>query len=160
MPVKQTWEQQLGDDRAHAYRLFFVLGRDLFEVLAKELLDECQLEITWYDVLLQLDESPEARMRMTDLAAAVVITRGGLTKLVDRMEAAGLVRRMPSAADRRVVEIELTKAGSDRFEAAARVHRRGIVEHFVNHITEDEARVMLAALERVRANLDEAPQPA
>ena len=153
MPVKQTWEEQLGSPGAHAYRIFFEVSRDLFEVLSAELLSECQLEITWYDVLLHLDESATGRMRMTDLAESVVITRGGLTKLIDRMEAAGLVERIPSHTDRRATEVALTPEGLRRFQAAAVVHRRGIVEHFIAHVSEQEADAITAALGRVRAAL-------
>lgn len=153
MPVKQTWEERVGDPRAHAYRVFFELGRDLFEVLSAELVAECQLNITWYDVLVHLDESPTDRMRMTDLAESVVITRGGLTKLIDRMAEAGLVERTPSLTDRRATDIAVTLEGARRFEAAAIVHRRGIAEHFMKHIGEEEAVALIAALTRVRAAL-------
>jgi len=159
MPVKHTWEEQISDPRAHAYRTFFEASRELFDVLSAELISECQLDITWYDVLLHLDESPTGRMGMTDLAESVVITRGGLTKLIDRMEAAGLVERIPSPSDRRAKEIALTPEGRKRFQAAAVVHRRGIVRHFMEHVKEREAGTIIAALARVRAALAPASPP-
>ena len=158
MPVKQTWEERSGDPRAHAYRLFFELSRDIFDVLSRELIDECELDISWYDVLLHLiDECPEERMRMSDLAEAIVITRGGLTKLIDRMVSAGLVERIASSADRRTVEVVPTVEGERRFHEASIVHRRGITNYFIDRITEPEAQVLLGALGRVMSGL---PVPA
>src|SRR5262245_59727794 len=66
--------------------------------------------LAWYDVLWALERVPRGRVRMHELADAVVITRSNLTRLVDRLEAAGLVRRDRCCADRRGAEAVLTDA--------------------------------------------------
>jgi hypothetical protein len=68
--------------------------------------------LPWYEVLATVAEAPEEQMRMGDLAEALVITRGGLTKLVDRLVKAGLLERVFCATDRRVSYAALTPAGS------------------------------------------------
>jgi MarR family 2-MHQ and catechol resistance regulon transcriptional repressor len=69
--------------------------------------------LPWYEVLATVAEAPEEQMRMGDLAEALVITRGGLTKLVDRLVKAGLLERVFCATDRRVSYAALTDAGRD-----------------------------------------------
>ncbi|HEX3608867.1 MAG TPA: MarR family transcriptional regulator [Solirubrobacterales bacterium] len=69
--------------------------------------------LPWYEVLATVAEAEEERMRMGDLAEALVITRGGLTKLVDRLVKAGLLERVFCATDRRVSYAALTPAGRD-----------------------------------------------
>jgi DNA-binding MarR family transcriptional regulator len=69
--------------------------------------------LPWYEVLAAVAEAPEQRMKMGDLAEALVITRGGLTKLVDRLVKAGLLERTFCESDRRVSYATLTPAGRD-----------------------------------------------
>jgi DNA-binding MarR family transcriptional regulator len=69
--------------------------------------------LPWYEVLAAVSEAPEERMKMGDLAEALVITRGGLTKLVDRLVKAGLLERTFCETDRRVSYATLTPAGRD-----------------------------------------------
>ena len=117
--------------------------------LDRELQAEEGLSLAWYDVLLHLDEVPGRRLRMTDLAAAVVISKSGLTSLVDRMEEAGLVAREPDPDDRRAIAVALTAAGRERFAQAAKVHRRGIREHFSDHLTAEEGQRLVDSLARL-----------
>jgi DNA-binding MarR family transcriptional regulator len=120
------------------------------ELLEAELEAEAGLPMTWYDVLLHLHERPGGRCRMGELAEAIVLSRSGLTTVVDRMEEAGLLQRRLVPGDRRAVDVALTAAGRRRFAAAAAVHRRGIDEHFVSHLSTAEGRALARALERVR----------
>ena len=109
------------------------------------------LPLTWYDVLLALVEAPERRLRLHELARRVVLSRSGLTRLVDRLEAAGLLHREPDPTDRRGAFAVLTEAGRDALRRTWPAYAAGIMEHFARHLTEDEARVIAAALERVRS---------
>ncbi len=112
------------------------------------------LPLTWYDVLLQLDEAPSHRLRMQALAEAVVLSRSGLTRLVDRIEAKGLLRREHSKEDRRGTFAVLTEAGRATLERARPLHRRGIQEHFSQHLSERDIRALYQAISKVRrANL-------
>jgi DNA-binding MarR family transcriptional regulator len=106
--------------------------------------------LSWYDVLIELREAPGFRLRQRDLARSVVLTRSGISRLVDRLEAAGLVRREPNPADRRGDLIVLTEAGRAALRRTWPAYARGIAEHFARHVRVDEARVLTAVLERVR----------
>jgi DNA-binding MarR family transcriptional regulator len=113
--------------------------------------------LTWYDVLIELLEAPDHRLRQRDLARSVVLTRSGISRLIDRLAAAGLVRREPNPADRRGDLIALTEAGRAALRRTWPAYARGIAEHFARHVRADEAPVLTAALERVRAAA--APDP-
>lgn len=102
-----------------------------------------------YTVLRTLAEQPSRRMRMTDLARAADYTPGGLTRLVGRHEAAGLVRRVPSPDDGRGAVAELTGAGRRTFVRARRTHLAAVQRHFLDRCTPQELAVMVAVWERV-----------
>ncbi len=107
--------------------------------------------LTWYDVLVALWEAPDHRLRLHDLARAVVLSRSGLTRLVDRLESTGLVRREPAPADRRGALAVLTAEGRAAQLRAWPVYARGIAHHFGCHLSDEEARMLADALGRVRA---------
>jgi DNA-binding MarR family transcriptional regulator len=125
-----------------------LLGR-----LVDELKQEFGTPVTWYDVLLHLDDVEGGRRRMGDLAEAVVLSKSGLTTVVDRMEAAGLVRREVPSGDRRSIDVVLTDEGRRRFARLRAFHRAGIDRHFCSHITDAEAEQLIAVLGRLRAAL-------
>ena len=87
---------------------------------------------------------------MNELAGRILFSKSGLTRVVDRMEEAGLVRRERPADDRRVVEVFITPAGLETLQAARVVHRRGVQEHFMQHVDERELAALAHALENVR----------
>lgn len=138
------------DVRQLAWRELVETHGELFGRLADELLDEVGMPVSWYDVLLHLSDVEGGRRRMTDLARAVVISKSGLTTLVDRLAETGLVRREVPPEDRRAVDVVMTDAGRERFRAARHAHRRGIERHFCAKISDDEARTLLDILGRIR----------
>ena len=87
---------------------------------------------------------------MHELAGAIVISNSGLTRIVDRMQEAGLVRRRTAPGNRRAVEVRLTPAGRARYAEAAAVHERGIDEHFVRHLDQGDGQLLLDALTRIQ----------
>ena len=119
--------------RAHAY----VISR-----LEADLLSERQPPLAMYDVLVQLVEAPENRLRMTELAGAVLLSRSGLTRLVDRMVSEGYVRREPSPGDARGVYAVLTVAGVSALRRASRTHLRGVGEHVVDQLDDEELQAL------------------
>ena len=131
----------------------------LVDVLGRELERETGLPLTWYDVLVQLSVAPEGRARMQDLAGAVVLSKSGLTRLVDRMEAAGLVARVSCPSDRRGTFAQITPAGSRALEEARPTHHRGIEEHFARHLGERELTALRRATEKLSTALGVAPLP-
>ena len=95
---------------------------------------EHQLPLAWYDVMVQLVEAPERRLRMTDLAGAVLISRSGLTRLVDRMVADGLIRRAPAPDDARGTFACLTDEGYDRLRTATTTHLQGVAGYVIDRM--------------------------
>ena len=90
--------------------------------LERELAASCDLSVQWFDVLMRLVRTPGHRLRMSDLAAQTTLTASGLTRAVDRLEAAGLVRRETCPSDRRGSFAVLTEAGEARIGTAIPVH--------------------------------------
>ncbi|MCZ2109726.1 MAG: MarR family transcriptional regulator [Dehalococcoidia bacterium] len=132
-----------------AWRAFLEAHARVTTILSQELEDERDLPLSWYDVLVQLEERPGHRLRMTELAGAVLLSKSGLTRLVDKMCSHGLVVREPDPGDRRGTFVTLTAEGYERLQDAAPVHMRGIVEHFGRYMSDSEAKVMGEALWRV-----------
>ena len=105
--------------------------------------------LAWYDVLWEIRRAPARRIRMAELAASLTISRGGLTKLADRLENAGLIRREPADDDGRGLYAVLTAEGNTLLRRMWPVYSRALRETFVSTITKDEAAVIAAALGRV-----------
>lgn len=112
------------------------------DALAEELERDAELPLAWYDVLIQLNNARDGRLRMQDLASAIVLSKSGLTRLVDRMERAGLVARETCPSDRRGTFAQLTPAGRKRFRAAAPGHVRAVAQHFTAHLSDQQLAVM------------------
>ena len=132
-------------ERIDVWRRFLRAHAHLVDVLGEELERACGLPLTWYDVLVNLHAAPCGELRMNDLARAVLLSRSGLTRLVDRMEAAGYVERRACPSDRRGSLAALTPAGRDALRNAAPVHLRGVAEHFLDKLDDED----VAALARV-----------
>ncbi|GJF27758.1 hypothetical protein KNE206_04580 [Kitasatospora sp. NE20-6] len=115
---------------------------------------ECGLSHTMFEVLLMLARANGAAVLQRELAEGLTLTSGGTTRLVDRMEDAGLVRRVPSAADRRATLVQVTAHGAEAFRAAAVVHARIVGRLFLDPVAEAGRPGLFAAL----AAIVEAPQ--
>ena len=135
--------------RLAAWRAFLNAHASVVAAIERELAAQRFVPLTWYDVLVALWEAPEHRLRLHELARAVVLSRSGLTRLVDRLEGAGLLRREPCADDRRGVYAVLTPEGEATLRRTWPVYARGIVAHFSRHLSDDEARTLAEALGRV-----------
>ncbi len=140
--------------RMEAWRSLLRAHAALLETMARELEEERQLPLTWYEVLLRLNGAPDRRLRMSDLARSVLLSRSGLTRVVDKMVEVGLVARVSCATDRRGFFAALTPAGRARLRGAAPVHLRGIDQHFGARLSDEEAKAIGAALGRVADDLD------
>ncbi len=122
----------------HSWRTFLRAHARLVRVLETELVAEHPITLGAYDVLVQLAEAPERRLRMAELADAVLLSRSGVTRLVDRLEVAGMVTRERFDGDGRGVVAVITTKGVDTLRAAARTHLAGVVRHFVEHFDREE----------------------
>ena len=132
-----------------AWRLLLEAHANVTELLERELAAERGLPLTRYDVLLNLAEAPGGRLRMQELSASVLLSKSGLSRLVDRMVEAGLVRRERCEDDRRGWFAVLTDQGRSALRRAAPVHLRGIHEHFTRHLDPEEVEALTAALTKV-----------
>lgn len=121
----------------------------LVGVMERELVEARGLPLSWYEVLMRLRAAPEGGLRMQDLAGAVLLSKSGITRLVDRMEHAGLVRRVACPSDRRGTLAVITDEGRAVFRKAMPVHLRSIQEHFARHLSADDARTLERLLRRV-----------
>ncbi|HEX2767163.1 MAG TPA: MarR family transcriptional regulator [Candidatus Limnocylindria bacterium] len=143
------------DPRLAAWRAFLLTHARLIRTLERELQDEQDLALTDYDVLVQLAAAEERRLRMSDLADRLLLSRSGATRLVDRLVADGLVERVTCESDRRGQWAQLTDAGMQRLRAATPTHLRGVAEHFVDRLEAQELGELLRMLERILT-----PEPA
>jgi DNA-binding MarR family transcriptional regulator len=135
-----------------AWRTFLTCAFALIDILDAELQAECGLSLRWYDVLVQLEEA-EHPVRMNELASRILASKSGLTRVIDRMEEAGLVRRERPEHDRRVIEVVLTDEGSAALRAARVVHRRGIYQHFASQLDERAVAGLSRQLGKVSAHV-------
>jgi DNA-binding MarR family transcriptional regulator len=115
--------------------------------LDRELQAAHQLPLAWYDVLLELNYGPNRRLRMSELGDRVTLSRTRVSRLVDEMSLAGLVRRDANPDDRRSAYAVLTTQGRNVFRQAAPTYLAGIDRHFGDAMT-------LAELTTIRNGLD------
>ncbi|MBP2320740.1 DNA-binding MarR family transcriptional regulator [Kibdelosporangium banguiense] len=132
-----------------AWRAFLRSHAKVTRCLEAELLAEQRLSLGAYDVLAQLAEAEDQRLRMAELAEAVLLSRSGVTRLVDRLERAGLVIRERVDGDGRGVVARLTPAGANRLGIAARTHLAGVVRHFVELLDEQELATIAQLTQRI-----------
>jgi DNA-binding MarR family transcriptional regulator len=136
------------DWRVAVWRSFLRAHANVLRELERELAD-AGLPLGWYDVLLQLAEAPGRRLRMADLADRVLLSRSGLTRLVDRLQAEGLVDRAPSPDDARGTYTVQTAQGLARLRDAVPVHLGGVQRHWLSRFSDDELRTLKDLLGRL-----------
>lgn len=138
-------------ERLAVWRQFLEAHAVVVGALEAELDEARGLPLAWYDVLVALQETPDHRLRMQDLARRVLFSRSGLTRLVDRMVDAGYVARERCADDRRGTYAVLTGVGAQCLRDASGVHLRGVRDHFARHLDADDVAALSAALGRILA---------
>jgi DNA-binding MarR family transcriptional regulator len=139
-------------DALVAWRVFFECALALPDILDAELNRAVGLSFRWYDVLVNLEED-EGGVQMNEIASRILASKSGLTRVIDKMEEAGLVRRERPADNRRVVLVSITPAGLDALHGARRFHRDGIRRHFTEHLSDAELTTLAATLEKVRGHV-------
>jgi DNA-binding MarR family transcriptional regulator len=142
-----------------SWRSFLRAHAEVTRKLEADLLAEHKMPLAWYDVMVQLVEAPDRRLRMTDLAGAVLISRSGLTRLVDRLVAEGLVRREPAPDDARGTFAVLTDEGYQRLRGATPTHLRGVAGYVIDRVTEQQLAAWGEACGLIAAGDDEAERP-
>ena len=143
------------DWRLSVWRGFLRTHSHLIKRLEQDLQTQHKIPLGSYDVLVQLAEAPGCRLRMSELAEAVLLSRSGLSRLVDRLQKDGLVLREPDPADARGLYTVLTDKGRDTLRDAARVHLAGVARLVLDRLSDAE----LEQLAALMARLDPTPTP-
>jgi DNA-binding MarR family transcriptional regulator len=126
------------DPRLGAWRSFIHAHARLIRRLDEELQDAHGLSLAEYEALLQLVNAPGRRLRMSVLAERVLLSRSGITRLVDRLVAAGFVERSACVSDARGAEAALTSMGLERLREASSTHMDGIQRYFLGLIPDPD----------------------
>ncbi|MBX7136092.1 MAG: MarR family transcriptional regulator [Fimbriimonadaceae bacterium] len=132
----------LGQVQKEAWVAVLVSTTMLMRKIEKDLSERGCMAIELYDVLLTLEHAPNRRMRMSDLADAVILSPSGITRLVDRLESLGYVFRHTCERDRRATYAILTPEGLAAREAAWPHYREAVQRHFGRHLTDEESAVV------------------
>jgi len=143
-PIKELAPEELG-----AWRGLLRIHSALVKALDAELLAAHSLPLTSYEVLINLQAAPGRRRRMAELADGVLLSRSGMTRLVDRLEREGLLERDACTDDGRGTFAVLTDKGEALLDEARRTHLDGVRERFLQHFEGDELRLLADYWERV-----------
>lgn len=138
-----------------AWRGFLETHARVIAVLEEDLRSRTGLPLTWYDVLVQLSEAG-GRLRMRELADRVLLSKSGLTRLVDRLCDHGYVSREPDPDDGRGTLAVLTDDGRRTLREAAPVHLRGIDRVFTGLLDSEEQETLIDVFTRIQARLPHA----
>ena len=136
------------DTREAWHRLLRVSSRVLRE-LDRSLDSKQRMMVSEFDVLITLDNAPDHRLRMTDLAQATMLSSGGMTRLVGRLEQRGLVRRDPDPDDARALQASLTETGRTSVARARITHDEVIANALGAHLTPRDVQILAGLLEKV-----------
>lgn len=132
------------DDRITAFGLFIEAYAAVFDAVERELAEATDLSGPEFGVLLRLARTPEHHLRMTDLAEGAGLSTSGMTRLVDRLETAGLVERATCPSDRRGLEAVLTAKGRKLVEKVVPAHLDSLQRHLVEPLGGDLDRLASA----------------
>jgi len=128
---------ELTDEALDAWRAFLTAHARVTRRISRDLTAEDLPDLGWYDLLWALRRSPQARLRVNELAREVVLSPTAMSRFVDRAVAAGVVAREPDPHDRRAQLVVLTDAGRALLRRMWPVYRRGIEEHFAAQLDVD-----------------------
>jgi DNA-binding MarR family transcriptional regulator len=140
---------ELAPEELAAWRGLLRVHSALVKALDAELLAGHELPLTSYEVLINLQAAPGRRRRMAELADGVLLSRSGMTRLVDRLEREGLLERDPCTDDGRGTYAVLTDKGEALLQRARRTHLDGVRERFLRHFEADELRTLADLWNRV-----------
>ena len=151
--VPDTESSRLTEREAAAWVGFLRSHATLVRDLDGTLSEAHGLPLSSFEVLLRLARAPEGRRRMSELAQSVLLSRSGVTRLVDRLEREGLVEREACPSDARGAFAVITEAGRARFDEAQRTHVNDVRQRFLSRFDEAEQ----AQLAQFWARLDDCP---
>ena len=147
--MQRTTAPSFSEVELDAWRGFLRTYATLVRELDEELTERHALPLSSYDVLVQLDEAPEGRLRMSHLADAVLLSRSGLSRLVTRLADQGLLERVECANDARGQFAAITDAGRERLAEARVTHRAGVREKFLDRLGDRDQRQLAKVWSRL-----------
>lgn len=139
---------KLTPERRHAWQLFFENARALNDLLDSNFERDYGIPPQWYDVLVHLEDNP-AGLRMNKLAERILYSKSGLTRVIDRMEHAGLVRRYRPDNDRRSIFVLQTPDGRQAMEHARPLIHAWIEQNFSRLLTDADIKALTRAFEKL-----------
>lgn len=122
---------QLNEAELQTWRAFLRAHSTMLRRISRDLVEADMPPLTWYDVLATLHDAPENRLHQVEIADRVLLSNSGLSRLIDRIEAKGLVKRVRCPSDRRALNVQLTDAGAEMLERMWPVYARGIADDFL-----------------------------
>ena len=148
-PAASAAQREFTETELGAWRGLLRVHSALVKALDAELEETHGLPLTSYEVLLYLYKAPEGRLRMAELADCVLLSRSGMTRLVDRLERDGLLVRDTCESDARGCFAVLTDAGEELLAKARATHLDGVRDAFLQHLGAEDMERLSAVWERV-----------
>ena len=145
----KTMAEMTDKEKTDTWQLFLETFALVMRNLERRVKDDQAIPSTWFDVLLHLHEALEGRLRIGELAETLVLTPSNATRLLDRLEEAGYIRREATREDRRAVFILLTEEGKAAFFDALPGNRRRVEEVFLRLLNDKDFRALHRALSKV-----------
>jgi DNA-binding MarR family transcriptional regulator len=146
---------RLDERELRAWRGLLKVHTAMVKALDADLEAQHGLQLSTYEVLMRVADEENERMRMCDLASSVLLSRSGLTRLVDRLAKEGLVERVACSDDARGAYAKLTPAGREKLAAARVTHLAGVRAFFLERFDERELELLGGAWDRVLASMPE-----
>jgi DNA-binding MarR family transcriptional regulator len=147
--LRTMTKEHLSEQHLAAWRAFLKAHATIINLIERDLAEAKRPPLSTYDVLIELYEASDHRLRMHELAERVVLSRSGLTRLVDRLEAEGLLIRDRCGTDRRGAYAVITEKGIEALQQTWPIYARGIAEYFAQWLTLEEAKLLELALSRI-----------
>ncbi len=143
-----------GDEKVVLFGLLLETNARMARDLGAELEATCALPLAWFEVLLQLRQAPDGRLKMSQIADAIVHSTGGTTRLIDRLEEASLVERQLCPTDRRAIHVAITAEGNRRLDDALAVHLNYLDQHLAGRLGASERRSLTSLLTKLNVPAD------
>ena len=148
---------QLPEGHLEAWRKYYGSFWRIYAAIEADLAAADLPSLSWYDALYELYLAPGRHLRMNELARGALLSRSGLTRLVDKLEKEKLIERKACASDGRVQHAQLTERGIETMRKIWPVYRAGIARYFGAHLDDAEARELAAVFGRISAAADLRP---
>ena len=141
-----------GDEKVELFGLLLETNARLARTLGLELEAQCDLPLAWFEVLLQLRRASDSRLKMNQIADAIVHSTGGTTRLIDRLVEAGLVVRESCPSDRRAIYVAMTNAGDAKLDEALGVHLSYLDKNLAGRLSATERTTLAGLLVKLNAS--------